>query len=286
MGRVSVRLVDSILWKMLTIAFSAPPPINTKPEAIGLPTQTYSMSRDTKLFKPPKSYPEAPKNMYYEVPPVQPVPKKPPPIFPWEEYAPKPTRVFLDESRETDPRVGEPASLPTASSSDPATAEEERYLTPTKRSPSVDPWKSYTLSNAWDEVPEIERYVEAINRSRKPKTQVLSGNKTRTPDPSVQEDSAARKPSMKITDFPTELERPSLPVTPAAIRRTSFWGEEQEESAELPTAEGVPEQEDWVRLTLAAFLNLLGATYLFWETTEPRSKSAGTSTPPNRVLRK
>jgi len=51
---------------------------------------------------------------------------------------------------------------------------------------------------------------------------------------------------MKLTDFPTEFERPSLPVTPAP-RRPSFWGEERaDEEGELPTAEGVPKQQDWV----------------------------------------
>lgn len=57
----------------------------------------------------------------------------------------------------------------------------------------------------------------------------------------------SRRPSMKLTDFPTEVERPSLPVTPAPIRRPSFWGEERDELGNLPTAEGVPKQEDWVR---------------------------------------
>lgn len=91
---------------------------------------------------------------------------------------------------------------------------------------------------------------------------------------------------MRITDFPTELERPSLPVTPAPVRRTSFWGEEQEESAELPAAEGVPKQEEWVRLTLVVFLNVLKATYLYSEITEPHGTPGGTSTPTSRVLRK
>lgn len=50
---------------------------------------------------------------------------------------------------------------------------------------------------------------------------------------------------MKITDFPTEIERPSLPVTPAPQRRPSFWGEERDAAGELPGAEGVPEQSQW-----------------------------------------
>ena len=50
---------------------------------------------------------------------------------------------------------------------------------------------------------------------------------------------------MRLTDFPTEFERPSLPVTPAPIRRPSFWGEERDTLGNLPAAEGVPRQEDW-----------------------------------------
>lgn len=49
---------------------------------------------------------------------------------------------------------------------------------------------------------------------------------------------------MRLTDFPTEFERPSLPVTPSA-RRPSFWGEERDQEGRLPGAEGVPRQQDW-----------------------------------------
>ena len=50
---------------------------------------------------------------------------------------------------------------------------------------------------------------------------------------------------MKLTDFPSEIERPSLPVTPAPVRRPSFWGAERDAAGDLPPAEGVPEQSDW-----------------------------------------
>lgn len=57
-----------------------------------------------------------------------------------------------------------------------------------------------------------------------------------------------------MTDFPSEDDRPSLPVTPAPIRRPKFWGggapgiglEDEEDDERLPTAEGVPGQSDWV----------------------------------------
>lgn len=50
---------------------------------------------------------------------------------------------------------------------------------------------------------------------------------------------------MKLTDFPTEIERPSLPVTPAPVRRPSFWGAERDARGDLPGAEGVPSQSEW-----------------------------------------
>jgi hypothetical protein len=45
-----------------------------------------------------------------------------------------------------------------------------------------------------------------------------------------------------------------LPVTPAPVRRPSFWGDERDEEGELPAAEGVPAQEEWVRLLLGQYL--------------------------------
>jgi hypothetical protein len=56
----------------------------------------------------------------------------------------------------------------------------------------------------------------------------------------------------KLTDFPSEVDRPSLPVTPAPVRRPKFWGVGEpgtglgEDDEELPAAEGVPVQSDWV----------------------------------------
>ena len=59
---------------------------------------------------------------------------------------------------------------------------------------------------------------------------------------------------MKLTDFPTEFERPSLPVTPAPVRRPSFWGAERDAQGDLPAAEGVPDQSEWDPVTRLADL--------------------------------
>ncbi|KIX09937.1 uncharacterized protein Z518_01018 [Rhinocladiella mackenziei CBS 650.93] len=271
----------------------APPPVHSKPEAANFPTQIYDMSSDTKLFQPPAHYPEAPKDMWYQVPEKVPEPVKPKPIFPWESRAPKPTRVFAApkasspppppppepakprhifpwESRAPKPtRVFaepkarspppplEPTSVvPAEEVTTPSTATDATEATdesvPTPGAPPIDPWAAFQQrTNVWDDMPEIERYVQAISQSRKGKLQVLhhapsqraSGSASITSPPAEH----IRRPSMKLTDFPSEVDRPSLPVTPAPIRRPTFWGEERDEEGNLPAAEGVPKQEDWVR---------------------------------------
>jgi glycogenin glucosyltransferase len=60
-----------------------------------------------------------------------------------------------------------------------------------------------------------------------------------------------RRESLILTDFPSAVERPSLPVTPAPVRRPMFWGEERNQAGELPSATGVPDQTEWVRLRCA-----------------------------------
>ncbi|KAI6711923.1 hypothetical protein JHW43_005495 [Diplocarpon mali] len=220
-------------------ASRAPPPSDSRPEASNFPATHYSMSSDPTPFRAPDRYPDPPKNMYYEVPKT-PTYQKPAPIFPWEREAPKPNRVFpedmLDVATETsdssDPtpvagNVNKPLVTPT---------------TPTFHITPSDPWQAYTRGNAWDDVPEIERYIGNLQKNRKGNIQVLQGYGS-----SIDQVSSprGRRHSMRLTDFPSELERPSLPVTPAPIRRPTFWGKERVQEGELPAAEGVPSQADW-----------------------------------------
>ncbi|KAH8692848.1 nucleotide-diphospho-sugar transferase [Talaromyces proteolyticus] len=237
-----------------------PPPLHSKPEAIDLRTQTYTMSEDTDLFQPPPSYPEAPKNMYYQVPTSKPEPQKLAQIFPWESRAPKPSRIFADDSEQTSTSTGHDtddhiqfAQPPPEISSDSAIFR------------SQESWESYTRSNAWDDVPGIEKYVEAIQWSNKGSGQSSSRGKSHKPK------------SFRITDFPTEEDRPSLPVTPAPMRK-SFWDGGSGVASEFPAAEGVPNQEDWVGITTDAFSHILRATYSFWKFTEPASSDRRATT--------
>ncbi|CZT49234.1 related to glycogenin-2 beta [Rhynchosporium secalis] len=224
-------------------ASKAPPPTDSRPEASNFPSTHYDMSSDPTPFKAPERYPDPPKNMYYEVPKT-PTYQKPTPIFPWEKDAPKASRVFLEDN----------ISVVTAglTSKDGASQKgvDEGNKTPTTVSPTtpsisispVDPWQTYTRGNAWDDVPEIERYIGNLQKNRKGNIQVLQGYGSGIEQVSSP---GARRHSIRLTDFPSEYDRPSLPVTPAPIRRPTFWGEERDKEGDLPTAEGVPSQEDW-----------------------------------------
>lgn len=237
------------------------------------------MSDDTHLFEPP-TYPEAPKDMYYQLPETKPEPRKLTQLFPWESHAPKPTRVFLDDGQSLISAHGKYSAPGREEPAPPAGYYGSRPEEP------ADIWENYSRSNAWDEVPEIQRYIQAIQGPRKARTQLISGSDRNSPTQTPPDQDT----SIKLTDFPSEVERPSLPVTPAPIGRPSIWNRGPHEheheherpstpfESQLPAAEGVPNQEDWVGLTVDAFLHLLRVSYLYWKFTEsfgsPRRASA------------
>ncbi|EWZ46801.1 hypothetical protein FOCG_11352 [Fusarium oxysporum f. sp. radicis-lycopersici 26381] len=256
-----------------------PPPADSKPEAMNFPSTHYEMSRDTAPFIPPERYPSPPKNMWYEVPKEKPAPRsKPAPeIFPWERNRPRPTRSFIGEP---EPPAPEPEPTPGESGSDPSTGSttqlsvktegltepsevttsgsgaknESNASTPIVQITPSDPWTSYTRTNAWDEVPEIERYVDRLHGGhRRGKSSTSTIGRVKSPSTGAWRDDRSnfKNRGLKLTDFPSATERPSLPVTPAPIQRHSFWagddGEHEDEAAKkLPEAEGVPTQSDWV----------------------------------------
>ena len=204
--------------------------------------------------------------MHYEVPRELPKPaeEKLAPIFPWEEReGHKPTRVFVDD--EPPPLAREPELEPDFAGADELEVQAEKRLEPITPTAHVYDQASLeafggTNKNAWDEVSGIEKYVRALTayQRNRGKAQVVSPthgrpeqqhilSPTNEPDPQeLIEKVQTRRESLILTDFPSEVERPSLPVTPAPIRRSSFWGAEREEGGALPPAEGVPNQVDWV----------------------------------------
>ncbi|KAL4911241.1 hypothetical protein BDW74DRAFT_164799 [Aspergillus multicolor] len=232
-----------------------PPPLHSKPEGIALESKTYTMSDDHQLFQPPESYPEAPKDMWYQVPETKPEPLKLTQLFPWETNAPRPTRVFADDERQSQPLVS-----PTSTEDKSRTSQSSLPTSWTSEVTSVpsESWDTYSRSNAWDEVPEIQKYIQSIQQARKARVQVISGvpaqqKATSPPIPTTQQyqfrtSSQDLKLSLgtRVTDFPSPQERPSLPVTPAPIHRGPALGSPNEyTTAQLPAATGVPTQEDW-----------------------------------------
>lgn len=232
------------------------------------------MSQETAPFVPPERYPSPPRDMWYKLPEQPPAyrTEKPKSIFPWESNQPRPTRVFVDDSSRAqeseteasstptgEPRAyASPDTQPSAESSfteHSATDQEKSPVTPATPTIHItpsDPWTAFTRTNAWDEVPEIERYVDKIQKHRRTKS-LKSPGKIEMPQSggAASEQDFARRGS-KVTDFPSEIERPSLPVTPAPIRRPKFWGgggsgvDDDDDDPLLPAAEGVPGQSEWV----------------------------------------
>lgn len=235
--------------------------------------------------------------MYYEVPETKPEPQRIAKVFPWENHAPQPTRVFAQE--QPLPRVESPEQPPTQ----PAITQEADFqsspqIFPPRMlyEPSAESWEHYTRSNVWDDDPEITRYMESMQQAKRGKTQVVSGSahgsSSHSASTSISTNfssstvtttgTSGHRPSFRLTDFPSEVERPSLPVTPAPIHRASWVGDGDNDASTvtgLPTAEGVPNQEDWVGVTVDAFSHLLRATYLLWRSTE--SPGATRRTPPS-----
>ncbi|CAK7270452.1 glycogenin glucosyltransferase [Sporothrix epigloea] len=280
-----------------------PPPSHSKPEAMNFPHTHYEMSRDNTPFIPPARYASPPRDMWYQLPAAAPAAshERPAPIFPWETHQPAPTRVFAEpppappepeltpsqqhsgQSSGYNPHpsfqeLGAEPSLSTGSTHSMDLKTEPN--TPTMPSivrtlPPSDPWASFTRSNAWDGMPQIERYVDAFQKQHRrvrSRGQTPGGGShstsgghggsghiglSGTADDGAEDASTQWRRGSRVTDFPTEIERPSLPVTPAPIRRSKPWGsggpsfgaggddDEGDDEDLLPAADGVPQQADW-----------------------------------------
>lgn len=225
----------------------------------------YEMSRDTAPFVPPKRYPSPPKNMWYDVPKAPPAYYSKPAleIFPWERNRPRATRTFVEPPEPPSPEPQPVAAdsmasneasagrAAEASSAKETKSEPSTPATPTLTVTPADPWTSFTRVNAWDEMPEIGRYVDGL-RGKSPGKSPESGGRAKSPVSAIKGGRGRfRARGMKLTDFPSAIERPSLPVTPAPIQRSSHWGGgkgegDDEGPAKLPEAKGVPAQSDWV----------------------------------------
>jgi glycogenin glucosyltransferase len=168
-------------------------------------------------------------------------------IFPWEHNQPKATRSFYGDEPELQPQA--------ATRSGPsATAKPSGARSSVTKSPPKSPvsrtsdnksdagtasWTTYSRGNAWDEVPGISKYAEAVEKHHRSSSRGKGEGADEDDEDDEQEETQR---VFKVTDFPTETERPSLPVTPAPVPR----GREVAGKT-LPAAEGVPSQSEWVR---------------------------------------
>lgn len=203
--------------------------------------------------------------MWYKLPETKPKPtERPKPIFPWEQEPdrPKATRIFAEDApTEPSPVMVSPTHVFSTVHYDDKNEASSGTLTTTSTGRAIDQadsslpksadetWQAFQSNNAnaWDSVPGIENYVRSIVDSQ--------GWRGKTPSQQTMEigdvnaplfQRRNRRESLILTDFPSAIERPSLPVTPAPLRRPSFWGDERVNQGELPSATGVPEQQEWV----------------------------------------
>ena len=228
-------------------ATQAAPSKGSRPEASDLASHiyenTWNSRQDPGPFVAPHDYPEPPKDMYYPVPDRRESIK---PIFPWETDASQPTRVFYEPYKTSSaaPPIQSPhpqdSSEPTGSSTTEDPSEPSGASSSTLRSPaSPSELQSYARTNAWDDHPEIDRYLQRASQGRKAKLTVLHHDPTANEGENDEGDLGG---STNITRFPTEVERPSLPVTPAPRRGNTT---NLNKNGDLPPAAGVPKQEDW-----------------------------------------
>ncbi|TQS36469.1 hypothetical protein Golomagni_03080 [Golovinomyces magnicellulatus] len=182
-------------------ASKEPPPIDSKPEASNFPIIQYPMSSDPGFFKAPEKYPDPPKDMWFEVPKATDC-QKLAPIFPWEINAPKPTRVFADDTEDSNRY---PSTL-TQSNSFKRGSHIKRQESAYHDSANTNEWQSFSLTNAWDHVPEIESYIGKLQK---------------------------------------HTGRNNLLESPAYLKRPRFWGQDKL-AGHLPAAEGFPSREEWV----------------------------------------
>lgn len=247
-------------------ATRAPPPPDARPEAASFPNTTYEFNTDPTPFRPPAQYPEPPRDMWFEIPKEKPKEEKLAPIFPWEEReVPKPTRKFVEDEPPPKPESTSKHEM-SFGGADELSVEADEPVTPTiKINDEPEPpkqqkfWEALgtTNKNAWDEVAGIDSYVRALSAHQRqkgkpgPQTHIISPTNEGQVDEMIRQ-VEKRRESMIVTDFPSESENPSLAVTPAPIRRPSFWGAENDGDEtsgggidDMPPAEGVPHQADW-----------------------------------------
>ncbi|KAM0255311.1 hypothetical protein ACHAQJ_005901 [Trichoderma viride] len=167
-------------------------------------------------------------------------------IFPWEANQPKATRSFYGDEPELQPQAASrsgPAATtkPSVARSSVTKSPPKSPVSRTSDDAGTASWTTYSRTNAWDEVPGISKYAEAVEQRHRSSSRGKDGKEgDEDADEDYEDEQEETQRVFKVTDFPTEKERPSLPVTPAPVPR----GRDAAGKA-LPAAEGVPSQSEW-----------------------------------------
>ncbi|UKZ83704.1 hypothetical protein TrVFT333_011513 [Trichoderma virens FT-333] len=163
-------------------------------------------------------------------------------IFPWEANQPKATRSFYGDEPELQPQGASRSGPTAAKSTGRSSVTKSPPKSPVSRTSDnkseagTASWTTYSRGNAWDDVPGISKYADAVEKRHRSSSRGKEGENDEDEEDEQEE---SRRP-FKVTDFPSEKERPSLPVTPAPVPR----GRDATGKA-LPAAEGVPSQAEW-----------------------------------------
>ncbi|KAK6527706.1 glycogenin glucosyltransferase [Orbilia ellipsospora] len=204
------------------------PPVNTRPGAQNLPSQLYQNrldgKQDTALFVPPPPA-SPPKYHQLESPPK-------------ERVAPRATRVFADSEEAS----SEGSASGSSGESSPVSGE---YKIESSggyhgHNNSRAAWDSYPRSNAWDNIPGIDRYVAAFERSTKPRKKPSASRKGDvTPVPRFHGGQAASPSAVTLPS-------PKMSVTPTPFNSTrGYRSSAIEDEKKYPSAKGVPNQLNW-----------------------------------------
>ena len=246
------------------------------------------MSSDTRLFQPPESYPEAPRDMYYAVPSAKPEPEKMGKVFPWEGRVGRPTRVFpeltsthkhehgheqitassewYEEEEAANTEKPEIETLASWKPPSPSPSEREEKPTPS--------FENYTHSNAWDQVPEIQQYIESIQKARETRrSQDTSG--TGTPVSL----STPSTPSVAVRG--SHLRLGNLGLSSRSSSSSLSSSNNNRDKTNTTTTEPPPDllQDDWTSLTMDGFVRLLQFMYLYCTfTTTAKAGASSAST--------
>ena len=217
-------------------------------------------------------------------------------VFPWEGKVGRPMRVFPESTsiHEHEHEHAHQQEQTTASSGWQEEDDEEENTEKSEietlaswKSPSPSPspsiigeerptpsFENYTHSNAWDQVPEIQQYIESIQKARETRrSQDTSG--TGTPVSL----STPSTPSVAVRG--SHLRLGNLGLSSRSSSSSLSSSNNNRDKTNTTTTEPPPDllQDDWTSLTMDGFVRLLQFMYLYCTfTTTAKAGASSAST--------